>query len=321
MPAPSASIRDSLATARPGDVILITPCDAISCDPLHAVPLAKLIREVTQAPVSHSLVVIGGGRFVDIRASRRPALAEGPLEQLGGMKELRGCWLLRHTSSNGPGRATFEKAVTDSVAAVLNSPEPIEFATGELVKGLLLLLARREGPEVIARLGLRKKLRRLISESPNRMFCSELTYRAFATAADSTGVAAYGIDCSDMLLRDWFVLLDAVTEGEAPPTITVETGSPIARLAASGQLQGFPWTIEEIDSPASRVSSFHMDPTFDADAASFLYAVRKAGVSRRARGEIADYITPRDLLYSPSLVPVARWGLGLNEELDPWLCP
>jgi len=326
VPPPSPSIAASLAAALPGDVILITPCDTVRPNPLHAVPLAKLIREATRAPVSHSLVVVQGGCFADIRASRRPALAQRPLSELIDMGELRGCWLLRHVRSAPEGDGALGKAIVESVAALLNAPVPAEFATAELVKGLLLLLARQDGPALVADLGLRDQLRRLVGGSADRMFCSEFTYRAFANAAAATGVPEYGIDCPDLLLGDWSELFHGpVGEREGPltltPTLTVEEGSPIDRLSSQGQLVGLPVRVTTVGVPDGRASDFRVDPAFDADAAGFLLRFGEMAASGSASGQIADFVTPRDLLHSPSLTPIARWGLGLGEELDPWRCP
>lgn len=324
LPAPSETVAAALSAAKPGDVVLITPCDP----PISIInpkpPLAKLIRDATRAPVSHSLVVVDDARFVDIRKSRsrKDRVAISDLSTLLSMRTLKGCWLLRHSAwkeASDPQGAHFQRNVVASTTRFLDTSEPVDFATRELVLGLLLLLARADGPKVIKELHLRDALRKLLDASPTRMFCSELVYRVFSNAVTTTGKQEYEIDCREMLLKDWYaVLRDGSIEGRSR-RLVVEAGSPIARLAAQGRLAQLGWEIEVSDLLDGPEADPPTDPVLDDDVASLLTMLGKASVEGW-QVEVADFVTPRDLMYSPSFEPIARWGLGLGQSLDPWWC-
>ncbi len=327
LPSTEQAASDVLSTVVPGDVVLTTGCDDTSFEPPRGVPVSRLIREATKAPVSHALVIYESGVYVDAGPGRSAAVSHGAVSDLARSPKLQSCYLLRHHASEGISAPAFRSAIRASAEHFM-SDKNSTFATADVLKGLLLLLVRHDGPGLIEELGLRDQIKRWVGGGPRKLFCSEFVYRCFTKASETAGAQEYRISCEDLLLHRWRELLAPEANDMSAGPLEVEPGSIMALLAERGDLERFGWPVILGNDVEGNPSTGHSSPPSEDAAPAHDFGELGTDVLRlldllRTQGptaSFADFVTPRDILHASSFTVVARWGLGPGEVLDPWRC-
>ena len=316
LPDASEDVDAVLETAQPADVVLTTSCD----DP-DGLPVSKLIRDATKAPVSHGLVVLKNHCYADA-ALRRPAIRDdGRLQDLRRSVRIRSCYLMRHKAADAGDQAGFTAAVLTAARGYAANPYQGDFAVADMVKGLLLLLTQARGPDLVGSVPwLRRTLREVLGGGPKRMFCSEFVYRCFETAAEGNDAEQWRINCPDLLLDGWRSVL--TDDPRLMAAMTVEPDTVIGMLAQEGRLDGLPIQVEGAgtetgveETTMERVAETTMEQ-LKADTLELVSRLVGQGVT----ASFADFVTPRDILYSPVLRLIAWCGLRHDATLDDWEC-
>jgi hypothetical protein len=285
-----------LNLARPGDVLLTSRPGWVS----------SLIRFLSESPVSHSILVLPDQQVIMAHLPRdndETVIQRYTYDQLQQESWL-GMYCQRHQDVSGDASALAR--IVEIAELFENNAGPegsltYKFGTVDMVMGAALCLVK-PASRVVRWLGkhanpeIERRLRSLFDNrgGPSELFCSEFVYRCFLDASQYVPSAA--IDTSMLILRDWA----AIITGQLPMMQAAEE-----------------FDVEDEDLTASWLQRPAPQLAFDPQAAGqnrvrgLLLEMRDFILSLQilpafAPG-VADFVTPVDLLRSPTFCTVAWW--------------
>lgn len=340
--------RRVLRQARPGDVVLRGVDDWAS----------RTIRAMSGAPVSHAMIVVADQTVIE--ATHPDGGSVVKRTSFGELREkapITALYLCRHEATvappspegGEPAGPSPDQIIKETVAVAegWSGKTDVEFADLDLVLGGVLaatrpaawFLDRRFVKSLVRACGAAKQT------TSEKVFCSELVYRCFASAATQLKVPSLQIETPNLLLRHWVQLMIDSRAGRidgpaALPDRAVDFDGVVEEdfteahhLRPQEQQQQYSGPVQEPTADEAPISYDDLilldhlaelvtEPVESQGDEGFLGGVdggppqqeqqQQQGGSRSFRGgrrrvaaEIADLVTPGDLLQSPSLHVVA----------------
>ena len=289
-----------LDVAQPGDVLLTSRPGWVS----------TLIRFLSESPVSHAILVLPDQEVVMAhlpRAQDETVVQRYTYGQLQG-EDWIGMYCQRHQELEANRRALariIEIAERFEDEAGPGGGLKYKFGTVDMVMGAALCLMR-PASGVIRWLAINinddieRTIRKILGNrgGPSDLFCSEFVYRCFFDASQDEPSAA--IDTSMLILRDWA----AIITGQQPLLPS------LLQLSEELEVRKATMTVSWLDTPeppglvGAEISQWDDVKALLVEMRDFIRSLRNlpglvAGV--------ADFVTPVDLLRSPTFRTVAWW--------------
>lgn len=289
--------------ARPGDVLLTGRPGEIS----------KCIQLLSDSPVSHAILVLPEQQVI---MAHLPRTASDSVVQRYTYSQLQAeswtaMYCQRHQGLDSDGRALSKIIEMAEMFERGEGPEgklDYKFGTADMVIGAVLCMLKPASKVIrlVTRYingNVEQSLRKLFDDrgGPAQLFCSEFVYRCFLDASQTVPSAA--IDTSMLILREWA----AIFTGQQPlMAVSNELSAPEAEMTVT-------W-LDGADSPTLVGPGISQQD----DVQALLVAMRdflreldfqgSLGTIPGLAPSIADFVTPVDLLRSPTFCTVAWWG-------------
>jgi hypothetical protein len=287
-----------LELAQPGDVLLTSRPGWIS----------TLIRFLSESPVSHAILVLPEREVVMAhlpRAQNETVVQRYTYRQLQS-EEWIGMYCQRHQELEANRRALAK--IVEIAERFEEEAKPggglrYRFGTVDMVIGATLCMLR-PASSVIRWLALNinddieRAIRKIFEDrgGSSELFCSEFVYRCFFDASNDEPSAA--IDTSMLLLRDWA----AIITGQQPLLLRPREELKIRNSAM---------TVSWLDSREPPPGLVGPEISHWEDVKALLLMMRDFIRSLRNLpgfvAGVADFVTPIDLLRSPTFRTVAWW--------------